>query len=87
MASHARSVAVFLFVCFLLTSTVFAATVLTGTVHDAAGRPVRDVTITIAGAAAKVVTENDGAFRIQLPEGSAKTRLLLECAGFYSLHS
>ena len=78
MASQARCVSVFLLLCLLLTSTAFAASMLTGRVHDAEGRPVKDATITISGAAAQAVTDSAGAFQIQLPEGSAKVRLLFE---------
>jgi iron complex outermembrane receptor protein len=83
MASEVRGVAVLILLVFLLTWSASAATVISGKVHDAQGRPVKGATVAITGTALKALTDDSGAFTIQLPDAATKPRLLFEAPGFY----
>jgi len=78
-AEHSFGVLVFL---LLLISTCAARDV-QGRIRDAQGRPVKNVSVSLAGTAAKAISGEDGTFTLSLPTGVSRARLLFEAPGYY----
>src|SRR5712692_2666115 len=76
------------FVCLILliSGTAFAQTAVEGTVHDAAGRPVANASVSLqhqdGRTALTTASASDGKFRFSGVEGGAYT-LGVEAAGYF----
>jgi iron complex outermembrane receptor protein len=67
----------------LVSEALYAGTSITGKVHDAGGRPLKDVTITDLTSNLKTFSNAQGEFTVRLAESSGVVHLLFESPGYY----